>query len=113
MLTDLIENRLEVVRLNFSRGTHEYHRQTELNALSSAKATSQNIAIPLETIWTEIRMGNFVEMRRDYILEKGSKVRLSLDPEMKEKGTPECFYVDYANMSAVCLSGDLVSSTAG
>jgi len=107
MLTDLIENGLDVVRLNFSHGTHKYHTQTVQNALMAAKNTSQNIAIALDTKGPEIRTGNFVE-DRDYILEKGSKVRLSLDIANKEKGTESMFFVDYANMSKVCSSGDLV-----
>merc|ERR1719317_604360 len=107
MLTDLIENGLDVVRLNFSHGTHEYHTQTVKNALMAAKNTSQNIAIALDTKGPEIRTGNFVE-DRDYILEKGSKVRLSLDVANKEKGTEGMFFVDYANMAKVCSSGDLV-----
>merc|ERR1719216_449784 len=59
MLTKLIENGLDVVRLNFSHGTHEYHQQTVLNAKGP-----------------EIRTGNFCE-KKDYILTKGSKVKLS------------------------------------
>mmetsp|Transcript_47102 Transcript_47102/g.42195 ORF Transcript_47102/g.42195 Transcript_47102/m.42195 type:complete len:531 (+) Transcript_47102:94-1686(+) len=107
MLTKLIENGLDVVRLNFSHGTHEYHQQTVLNALSAAKATQQNIAIALDTKGPEIRTGNFCE-KRDYILEKGKKCRLSVNKDMYDKGTEKEFYVDYTNMTKVCSEGDLV-----
>ena len=67
MLTKLIKNGLDVVRLNFSHGTHEYHTQTKLNALQAAKNCQQNVAIALDTKGPEIRTGNFVE-KRDYYL---------------------------------------------
>eukprot|EP01084_Bolivina_argentea_P121021 214540_1 len=107
MLTKLIENGLDVVRLNFSHGTHEYHQETVLNALQAAKATQQNIAIALDTKGPEIRTGNFVE-KRDYILEKGNKVRLATDESMRDKGTESEFFVDYPNIVKVCNEGDLV-----
>ena len=107
MLTKLIENGLDVVRLNFSHGDHSYHQQTVLNALSAAKATQQNIAIALDTKGPEIRTGNFVE-KRDYILEQGSKVRVTTNDSMKSKGTEKEFFVDYKNITKVCSEGDLV-----
>merc|ERR1719216_610109 len=107
MLTKLIENGLDVVRLNFSHGTHEYHQQTVLNALQAAKNTQQNIALALDTKGPEIRTGNFCE-KRDYILTKGSKVRLSTNENMREKGTEKEFFVDYTNITKVCKEGDLV-----
>jgi len=107
MLTQLIQNGLDVVRLNFSHGTHEYHRQTAANALEAAKATQQNIALALDTKGPEIRTGNFVE-KRDYILEAGQMVRLSTDEAMRAKGTEKCFFVDYANITGVCQEGTTV-----
>merc|ERR1711933_485150 len=101
------ENGLDVVRLNFSHGTHEYHQQTQLNALQAAKATQQNIANALDTKGPEIRTGNFCE-KKDYILEKGIKVKLSTNESMREKGTEKEFFVDYKNITKVCKEGDLV-----
>merc|ERR1719400_2327212 len=107
MLTKLIENGLDVVRLNFSHGTHEYHQETVLNALAAAKKTQQNIALALDTKGPEIRTGNFVE-KRDYMLEKGAKVRLSTNEAMHDKGTEKEFYVDYVNITKVCSVGTTV-----
>merc|ERR1719445_1735811 len=107
MLTKLIENGLDVVRLNFSHGTHEYHQETVLNALQAAKTTQQNIALALDTKGPEIRTGNFVE-KRDYILEKGSKVRLTTNESMRDKGTEKEFFVDYTNITKVCQVGTIV-----
>merc|ERR1719445_2444308 len=107
MLTKLIDNGLDVVRLNFSHGTHEYHQETVLNALQAAKTTQQNIALALDTKGPEIRTGNFVE-KRDYILEKGSKVRLTTNESMRDKGTEKEFFVDYTNITKVCQVGTIV-----
>mmetsp|Transcript_9019 Transcript_9019/g.14721 ORF Transcript_9019/g.14721 Transcript_9019/m.14721 type:complete len:530 (+) Transcript_9019:77-1666(+) len=107
MLMKLIENGLDVVRLNFSHGTHEYHQETVLNALKAAKQSQQNIAIALDTKGPEIRTGNFAESR-DYNLTSGSKVRLTTNDAMKDKGTEKEFYVDYKNITKVCSEGDLV-----
>jgi len=107
MLTKLIEDGLDVVRLNFSHGTHEYHRETVLNALTAAKQTQQNVALALDTKGPEIRTGNFAE-KRDYVLENGSKVRLTTNVAKKDKGTEKEFYVDYVNITKVCHEGDVV-----
>eukprot|EP01084_Bolivina_argentea_P273243 465381_1 len=84
MLTELIENGLDVVRLNFSHGVHEYHQETVLNALKAAKSTQQNIAIALDTKGPEIRTGNFCESK-EYYLEKGKKVRLTTNDDFYNK----------------------------
>eukprot|EP01083_Nonionella_stella_P033654 92096_1 len=107
MLTSLIENGLDVVRLNFSHGTHEYHQQTVLNALSAASSTKQNIAIALDTKGPEIRTGNFCE-KKDYILQKGNKVRLTTDENLRDKGTESQFFIDYKNITKVTHEGDVV-----
>jgi len=46
--------------------------------------------------------------KRDYILEKGSKVRLSTNEAMRDKGTEKEFFVDYTNITKVCHEGDTV-----
>jgi len=106
-LSELIQNGLDVVRLNFSHGTHEYHQETLNNAREAAKATQQNVAMALDTKGPEIRTGNFCE-KRDYILEKGAKVRLSTNEAMREKGTEKEFFVDYTNITKVCEKGSTV-----
>ena len=70
MLTKLYQTGLDVVRLNFSHGTHEYHQETLKNAWEAGKALGKDITIALDTKGPEIRTGNFVD-DKEVVLELG------------------------------------------
>lgn len=70
MLTKLMQTGLDVVRLNFSHGTHDYHRQTILNAWQAAKGLKKDVTLALDTKGPEIRTGNFVD-DKEVTLELG------------------------------------------
>ena len=57
MLVKLIQNGMDVVRMNCSHGTHDYHKTTQKNATLAAQKCGENIAIALDTKGPEIRTG--------------------------------------------------------
>jgi len=103
----LMEAGLDVVRLNFSHGTHEYHQGSIDNARIAAKELGLDIAIALDTKGPEIRCGNFVN-NKEVILEQGAKVRITTDEKCINSGTKDQFYVDYKNITRKCQVGGLV-----
>lgn len=103
----LMEAGMDVVRMNFSHGTHEYHRGTIANAREAARRLGRDICIALDTKGPEIRTGNFVD-GQEVILELGSRVRVSVNEADHDTGTIEKFYVDYTNLPRVVQVGDLI-----
>ncbi|ETO18758.1 hypothetical protein RFI_18497 [Reticulomyxa filosa] len=100
MMQKLIEVGMNVVRMNFSHGTHQYHATTAENARAAAHKLGIEICIALDTKGPEIRTGNF-ENDKVYVLELGKKVRVTTNDQYMNKGTAEQFYVDYKNITNV------------
>ncbi|CBZ37914.1 pyruvate kinase, partial [Leishmania donovani] len=61
---------MSVARMNFSHGSHEYHRTTINNVRQAAAELGVNIAIALDTKGPEIRTGQFVG--GEAVMERGA-----------------------------------------
>jgi len=107
LLSSLMEKGMDVVRMNFSHGTHEYHASVIKNAREAAKKVGKYIAVALDTKGPEIRTGNFVN-GEEVMLESGSEVIVSLNPADKEKGTKDKFFVDYLNLNKTIGVGGVI-----
>merc|ERR1712062_129424 len=107
LLSSLMEKGMDVVRMNFSHGTHEYHSTVIKNAREAAKKVNKYVAIALDTKGPEIRTGNFVN-GEEVMLETGAEVIVSLNPDDKEKGTKDKFYVDYTNLNKTIGVGGII-----
>ncbi|VDN51914.1 unnamed protein product [Dracunculus medinensis] len=90
-LLQLIENGMNIARLNFSHGSHEYHAET-INNISEAISKShipRSIAVALDTKGPEIRTGNIVTIHYFGLLGSRKGVNLPgaiLDiPELTQK----------------------------
>merc|ERR1711990_842223 len=112
-LLELIENGMNVARMNFSHGSHEYHAQTMENCRTAAKMYKEkhgvdpNLAIALDTKGPEIRTGLLEgdDGRKELLFEAGDTLKLTTDDAFKEKCTKEVVWLDYKNITKVLTPG--------
>src|SRR3990170_1951385 len=74
-LSRLIEAGVDVIRLNFSHGTHESHGATYARVRSVAQSKCQPTAILADLSGPKIRVGDFPGGR--ILLEKGQRVTVT------------------------------------
>jgi len=104
MLQTMIENGMNIARMNFSHGDHEYHSQTIANVREACNRFQppRQIAIALDTKGPEIRTGLLIGGNKaEVLLEKGKSIRLTTDPSFEQSCTAETLYVDYKNITKV------------
>jgi len=112
-LLELIENGMNVARMNFSHGTHEYHAQTMENCRTAAKMYKEkhgvdpNLAIALDTKGPEIRTGLLEgdDGRKELSLKAGATIKVTTDDTFKEKCTEDVLWLDYKNITKVMEIG--------
>merc|ERR1712055_1183994 len=115
-LMEMIENGMNVARMNFSHGTHEYHRETMANCRIAAKmykdkhGVDPSLAIALDTKGPEIRTGLLEgdDGRMELKLEKGATIKITTDDAFKEKCTKEVLWLDYKNITKVMQPGNRI-----
>ncbi|KNC86029.1 pyruvate kinase [Sphaeroforma arctica JP610] len=107
-LTELRRAGMNVMRLNFSHGSYEFHGGLIKNLREScAKLAGPPVAIALDTKGPEIRTGILKD--GDYTVKTGDVIEFMCgNEEYLEKGTPERQYVDYKNFGKVVKEGDIV-----
>ncbi|KAL9647213.1 hypothetical protein ABK040_012565 [Willaertia magna] len=112
MLTKLIKAGVNVIRMNFSHGSHEFHKQTVVNSRIAAAQCDTIVAIMLDTKGPEIRTGYLEEQYNpDGIEIKTNQTIIFHCCQSKEeyeskKGKIDEFnnvhiYIDYSNMYKV------------
>ena len=112
-LVDMIDTGMNIARMNFSHGTHEYHGETIANCRIAAEKYKKEkgfdpcLAIALDTKGPEIRSGLLEgdDGRKEITLETGAKIKLTTNDEFKEKCTADTLWVDYKNITKVLEPG--------
>lgn len=114
-LTELILAGMDICRLNFSHGDHEYHRQTIVNirdaidGLREKRTLFKPVAIALDTKGPEIRTGLLKGGGSAVLnLVKGRSITLSLLEKDRNNGTIDKIFVEYRNLSKVIEKDDLI-----
>ncbi|CAH1967584.1 unnamed protein product [Acanthoscelides obtectus] len=115
MLEKMMDVGMNIARLNFSHGSHEYHAETIKNIRTAVDNYSKKIGMPyplaiaLDTKGPEIRTGLLegggsaeVELKRD------ETIKLTTDKAYESKGTKDCIYVDYDNIQKVVKPGNRI-----
>ncbi|KAL6430245.1 hypothetical protein ACFW04_007758 [Cataglyphis niger] len=112
ILEKMIETGMNIVRLNFSHGSHEYHAKTIANVRQAQKNLTARagiyipVAIAIDTTGSEIRTGlleggDSVEVE----LVKGQTFKFSTDEAYMKKGNAQMVYISYKNISKVLKVG--------
>jgi len=112
-LVDMIAAGMNIARMNFSHGTHEYHGQTIANVrkavekFTSERGYDPSIAIALDTKGPEIRTGILEgdDGRKEVTLEMGAQIKITTDDQYKDKCSQNILWVDYKNITKVLSPG--------
>ncbi|KDE06394.1 pyruvate kinase [Microbotryum lychnidis-dioicae p1A1 Lamole] len=105
MISKLRTAGVNVVRMNFSHGSYEYHQSVIDNTRKAeASAEGRPLAIALDTKGPEIRTGNMVN-DEDVKIPAGHRMLFSTDPKYATACTDKVYFIDYANLPKVIEVG--------
>ncbi|XP_043936149.1 pyruvate kinase PKLR isoform X2 [Protopterus annectens] len=111
-LREMIKAGMNIARLNFSHGSHEYHAGSIQNireaegSFASSPTDFRPIAIALDTKGPEIRTGLVKGSASNEVeLVKGSLVKVTTDDKFKEQCDEKLIWVDYKNITKVVQVG--------
>lgn len=115
-LMKMIDAGMNIARLNFSHGTHEYHAETIAAVREAVKKYSELNQIPLcpvgialDTKGPEIRTGLLVGgPSAEVELVKDKIINVTVNKDYAEKCSAENLFVDYANITKVVKIGNRV-----
>jgi len=114
MLVKLIDQGLNICRLNFSHGDHEAHGKTVARIREAAKLRpDKQVAILLDTKGPEIRTGFFKESLAagKINLKQGQDLKLVTDYEFK--GDETCLAITYKALPAAVQPGQIILAADG
>ncbi|KAF7729938.1 Pyruvate kinase [Apophysomyces ossiformis] len=105
MITQLRNAGLNVVRMNFSHGSYEYHQSVIDNTRKSAELyPGRPVAIALDNKGPEIRTGNMKD-GVEIPIQVGHEMTFSVDDKYAEICDDQVLYLDYKNLPKVIEAG--------
>ncbi|KAJ0066022.1 hypothetical protein NL108_001243 [Boleophthalmus pectinirostris] len=114
-LQEMIKAGMNIARLNFSHGSHEYHGETIKNireavdTLTSDPLYYRPVAIALDTKGPEIRTGLVKgKVEEEVELKKGDHVRVLTAESDKDKTDGSVVWVDYPSLPKVLDNGGII-----
>ncbi|XP_033932851.1 pyruvate kinase PKM isoform X2 [Pseudochaenichthys georgianus] len=115
MLQEMIKSGMNIARLNFSHGTHEYHAQTIKNIREACESFEPGsiqyrpIGIALDTKGPEIRTGLIKGSGEAEVeLKKGNMLKITLDDAYADNCSEEVLWLDYKNITEVVNIGSRI-----
>ncbi|KAF5925289.1 hypothetical protein HPG69_001733, partial [Diceros bicornis minor] len=114
-LKEMIKSGMNVARLNFSHGTHEYHAETIKNVRTATESFASDpilyrpVAVALDTKGPEIRTGLIKGSGTAEVeLKKGATLKITLDNAYMEKCDEHILWLDYKNICKVVDVGSKI-----
>ncbi|XP_061631847.1 pyruvate kinase PKLR isoform X1 [Phyllopteryx taeniolatus] len=111
-LQEMVKAGMNIARLNFSHGSHEYHGETIKNVREAVETITSDplyyrpVAIALDTKGPEIRTGLVNgKVEEEVKLEKGSHVRVVTAQSDKDATDGKTIWVDYPSLPQVLKRG--------
>lgn len=108
ILKQLVENGMNVARLNMSHGTHEWHKGVIKHIKTINEKTGSSVAILLDTKGPEVRTG---DVSRDIVLRKGDTLTLTIRRQAELE--PYCVEINYDGFVTDVALGDIVLIDGG
>ncbi|XP_038556554.1 pyruvate kinase PKM isoform X1 [Micropterus salmoides] len=115
MLKEMIKSGMNIARLNFSHGTHEYHAETIKNVREACESFEPGsiqyrpIGIALDTKGPEIRTGLIQGSgTAEAELIKGNMIKITLDDTYRDNCSDEILWLDYKNITKVVEIGSKI-----
>ncbi|KAF2665237.1 pyruvate kinase [Microthyrium microscopicum] len=107
-INELRKHGLNVVRMNFSHGSYEYHQSVIDNARNAEKEMpGRPIAIALDTKGPEIRTGQTAD-DKDIPIKAGHELNITTDDKYAAACDGDNMYVDYKNITKVITKGRVI-----
>ncbi|KAI9845183.1 MAG: Pyruvate kinase [Thelocarpon superellum] len=99
---------LNIVRMNFSHGSHEYHQSVVDHAKEAERVQDgRPLAIALDTKGPEIRTGNTTG-DEDISISAGTELNITTDEKYATASDDKNMYVDYKNITKVIEKGRII-----
>lgn len=108
ILKQLVENGMNVARLNMSHGTHTWHSEVIKHVKTINEQTGSSVAILLDTKGPEVRTG---DVKSDIVLRKGETVTLTIRRQAELE--PYCVEINYDGFVSDVALGDIVLIDGG
>ncbi|CAL1541077.1 unnamed protein product [Lymnaea stagnalis] len=111
MLLKLMKAGMNIVRLNFSHGSYDYHAGTVRNVREAAAQLPRGtvVAVALDTKGPEIRTGLLEGGASDEVeLTTGDSITVTINDDYKEKCSKSIVWVDYKNITNVLSEGSII-----
>ncbi|KAF8585560.1 pyruvate kinase [Ramaria rubella] len=107
-LSELRKAGMNIVRMNFSHGSYEYHQSVVDNVRKVIAAEpGRPLAIALDTKGPEIRTG-LMKDGMDINIPAGHEFTITTDPAYSESCDDKNLFVDYANLPKVTAPGKMI-----
>uniref|UniRef100_A0A2K6EC89 Pyruvate kinase n=1 Tax=Macaca nemestrina TaxID=9545 RepID=A0A2K6EC89_MACNE len=106
-LKEMIKSGMNVARLNFSHGTHEYHAETIKNVRTATEGFASDPILyrPVAVIRTGLIKGSGTA---EVELKKGATLKITLDNAYMEKCDENILWLDYKNICKVVEVGSKI-----